>query len=97
MEGKISISDLKFLINSVLDKIEADLISTEIVFDKHYYWDIDSEKIYNIDVVEKFRGIGNLSDDADFVRVAINTGNFEPQSLLHVAPILRYISDHITP
>src|SRR5882672_9410764 len=95
---QIDIQDLKNVVNNVLDHIINDLKIKNISIEdeKDFYWDIPTEKLFSVKEAQPQMGIGRLSDDWDLLLSTLeDPKNAVSLSLIHVAPLLRWIGEKI--
>ncbi|MCB1835843.1 MAG: hypothetical protein KDH19_20710 [Geminicoccaceae bacterium] len=95
MGVKIKISELQTAINRILDHIQNDQNIDHLILDSTDYWDILDGDRYNPKIPTAY-GVGNLSDDWEFLSHVLNDESC-PVSLLliHAAPLLRKIGEQV--
>jgi hypothetical protein len=90
---EINIRDLREMLSRIFDHIENDLGVTEVTLDRDHYWEVPEDDLYRIEEVSPKLDIGQLSDDWHFLQPLIDD---EDQALaltlIHIAPILRYLA-----
>jgi hypothetical protein len=92
---EIDIEKLRSITNLIFDHIIEDVKIKQIELRKDYYWDIDTEQLYNMknDPIEL--GVGQLYDDWEFLTKIENRDEAVAYMLTHLAPLLRYIGEEI--
>lgn len=92
---EIQIDQLQKIANKLFDHIKNDLGITKIVLDKTFYWDMDSDQLYDIETPPKLN-MGSLHDDWEFVSSLLEKGT-DPVSLslTELAPLLRFLGEKI--
>lgn len=95
MACEINISELRFIVNALLDHIEIDLNTKIVSIDSLDYWDVSNDERVLFKQPNGYV-VGNLKDDLEFLYPLI-TGAANPVSLMldHVAPLLRYIGQKV--
>lgn len=97
-EVTISVADVRAGINRVLDAIEAKH-GSEFGVEHDFYWSLDVEAAFTVDVPSPAVQTGQLSDDIDAIRTLLT----EPQivapwhELGHLCGLLRAIELHDLP
>lgn len=96
MANNINISELRLVIERILNHIERDLGKAEVVLDEDDYWDVADEERYNFSKTPKNFEHGQLRDDWEFLLPIIkNEDRAFALMLMHVAPLLRRIGEQI--
>lgn len=92
--AEIDLKSLKKAIDAILDHLMDDLKMQSVAIDdsRNSYWHCPYSELYDLSKKPIGLDIGNLSDDADFVRL-VERGQSGDVSynFVHVAPLLRYI------
>ncbi|MGI8966436.1 MAG: hypothetical protein ACR2H1_10180 [Limisphaerales bacterium] len=90
-KDKINVEEIQSAINALLNNLRASGIR-EVELKKDYYWEIDSDKIYDVATDPSDLSIGSLFDDWESIQ-ELASGKSEPVFLLidKVSPLLRYI------
>lgn len=90
---RVSISDIRTIVNRLLDRIEADG-ARSVALGETFYWDVPEEGRYDMDARPTEFDIRSLHDDWDCIRFALEEGE-QPivDQLIELAPILRYLGD----
>lgn len=93
----ISISELKAVVNLILDHIVHDLKIERLQLDEDFYWDITDKKgLYDVAKESPNLDIGSLADDWDFlVKMDKDREQAVSLMLIHVAPLLRYVGEKV--
>ena len=89
MENKISLTEIKRILNNCLNSLENEGVNSVILNDD-YYWDIDEADLYNPNQEPTRLSIGQLSEDLDFLRKAELEHCFTTNDLKKISSILRY-------
>src|SRR5260370_23575651 len=96
--SEINVKSLKDAVDAVLDHLIEDLGIETIKIDEtqELYWHCPASEIHDVSNTPVGLDIGRLGDDIDFVKL-IRRGQSADVSynLVHVAPLLRYIAEHI--
>jgi hypothetical protein len=96
MVTRIKISDLRIVINLIFNHIEHDLKKENIFLEEDDYWDIIIHERYDFRKIPENFEHGQLSDDWHFLSSILNDKDQALDlMLMHVAPLLRYISDKV--
>ena len=96
MGDKIALSELRSSINAIFDHIENDLKIREIELEKNFYWEVDSESLFDTRSKPLLDSVGSLHDDWEFLSsVAIEKDQAVALMLTHAAPLLRYIGEKV--
>ncbi|MFZ0978402.1 MAG: hypothetical protein WAN23_03275 [Candidatus Acidiferrales bacterium] len=99
MDGlAIDLERLKAAVSAIFDHLIEDLKLKTVQIDEKedFYWHCESPEVYDVSKKPTDLGIGRLSDDMDFVKL-IQRGQSGDASytLVHVAPLLRYIAEKV--
>jgi hypothetical protein len=92
---EIDIEKLRSITNLIFDHIIEDVKIKQIELRKDYYWDIDTEQLYNMKNDPTELGVGQLYDDWEFLTKIENRDEAVAYMLTHLAPLLRYIGEEI--
>lgn len=94
----VNIGELRRIVNDLLDHAES-VNGPELRLDQDYYWDLDSEVLY--DVTKKVSDVdlvGSLGDSWGFL-LNLERDNIKKDGpslmLIHAAPLLRYIGEKV--
>jgi hypothetical protein len=94
----IPVTELRAILNLILDHIVDDLGVTSIPIDpaRELYWDIPQKQLSDLSNETPHLGIGSLRDDWYFL-TTIGTARSDAVALMliHAAPLLRYIGEKI--
>lgn len=94
----VNISDLRRIVNELLEHVEM-VNGPELKLEQDYYWDLDSEAMYNITTgVPEVDLVGSLGDSWEFLVNMLKTDIRQdgPSLMLtHAAPLLRYIGEKV--
>ena len=102
MEGEgmmleIETSKLRKIVNDILSHVEHNLGHSVIRLPEEYYWQVSGEDRYDLTKVDPDFGLGNLWDDWEFlVPLLEDKDQVLAIMLMHVAPILLAIADHVS-
>lgn len=100
MERVVNLAELKVaavaLIDNLIQLHGKDTIA--INPDADFYWEVPLEALYEVKGTQPQLDVGRVSDDWEFVRpVAADAGAATPLALIHLAPVLRYLSERVKP
>jgi hypothetical protein len=97
MESEIDLLKLRQAANAIFDRLD-DLGVTKVTLreDADYYWEVPSDRLYNVREKQPQLDVGRLSDDLEFLS-AILKDKKQAVSLMfiHLAPLLRYVGEEI--
>jgi hypothetical protein len=96
--AEIDLKSLKEAVTAILDHLMNDLkIQTVPINDSgNCYWHCPTAELYDLSKKPLGMDIGNLSDDADLVKlVGCGQSGDVSYNLVHVAPLLRYVGETI--
>lgn len=102
MEGQgmmleIETSKLRKIVNDILHHVEHGLGHSVIRLPEELYWQVSDEDRYDLTKVDPDFGLGNLRDDWEFLLPLLDDRDqVLTIMLMHVAPILQAIADHIS-
>ncbi len=89
----IRLADLRRIIDVLLTDAERK-IGPVLQLDHDYYWDISSPELYDLATkTGDLKEVGSLGDDWEFLHAIESSSEGPYQTLVHVAPILRYLAD----
>ncbi len=98
MSQQIDLRQLRDAINAIFDHMIEDLrIETvELEPGKDLYWHVPVAELHEMSRKPIGTDVGRLSDDVDFMKL-ISRGQSGDVSynLVHIAPLLRYIGEHV--
>lgn len=92
---EIEIEKLREITNLIFDHLHDDVGVHKIKLDNDFYWDIDSEKLYNIESKPDEIDIGRLNDDWEFLLKINSKEEAVSLMLIHIAPLLKYIGTKV--
>ncbi len=92
---KIEIEELRKITNWIFDHIRDDVNIKEINLDEDFYWDIDDDKLYDMQSKPIEIDVGQLYDDWEFLSKIDNKEEAVSLMLIHLAPLLRYIGTKV--
>ena len=96
MDAEINISELRVVINRILDHIEYDLGHTNLKLKQDDYWDVADHERYDPNKSPTDYVVGQLNDDWEFLKgILKNKDQAASYMLIHAAPILRCIGTDI--
>jgi hypothetical protein len=98
-EGSIDLRSLKLLVDAALDRLISEGGSNELVVnpERNLYWDLPPRTLFDTSKRPGEFDVGSVLDDAGFVSVAAaSPGPTAIYSLVHAAPILRYIAEEFS-
>jgi hypothetical protein len=92
----VRISDLKLVINRILDHISNDLGLDSVNIDQDSYWDVADDERYVFSKTPENFGHGQLQDDWQFLSSILRDKDQAVSlMLIHAAPLLRRIGEQI--
>lgn len=92
MSVEIKISELRNVVNRIMDHVETDLGHASVVLTEVDYWDVLDDDLYK-PARPVTLGIGNLADDWSLLQHIRNGGEVAaPYELVHVGGLLRRIA-----
>ena len=93
---EIEISELRLVINRILDHIEHDLGKTKVAIDQDDYWDVADRERYDFTKTPENFEHGQLSDDWEFISVLLKDKNQAfALMLMHATPLLRRLGEQV--
>jgi hypothetical protein len=96
--AEVDLKSLKKAVNAILDHLIDDLKMQSVAIDdtSSSYWHCPASELYDLSKKPVGLDIGNLGDDADFVKL-VERGQSGDVSynFVHVAPLLRYIGETV--
>jgi hypothetical protein len=89
MGFEIKISELRSIINHLLDGVEGEVGPAGIRIERSDYWDVKDEERYESSMPTGY-GVGNLKDDWEFLLPILDDPEMAVRlALVHVSPILQ--------
>jgi hypothetical protein len=96
MAVEIKISELRLVVNRILDHIERDLGQSSIRLEQDDYWEVPDGERYDFTKSPEGTGAGKLQDDWEFLSSILNDKDQAVAlMLIHAAPILRSIGEQV--
>lgn len=96
MEFNIKISDMRIIINKILDHIEHNLGVEVVNINEDNYWDIPDKDRYDFSKLPDGFAHGQLVDDWEFILPILSNKDYAVSlNLIHVAPLLRRLGEEI--
>ena len=96
MAVEINLSDLRLVINRILDHIEHDLGHASLKLTKDDYWEVPDSERYDLTKSPDGYVIGQLHDDWEFLSSILNDKDQAVAlMLIHIAPLLRCIGEQV--
>jgi hypothetical protein len=96
MDVEINISELRLVVNRILDHIEHDLGHKSVKLDQDNYWDVSDEERYDFTKTPKNFEHGQLYDDWEFLSSILkDKDQAVTLMLIHLAPLLRRIAEQV--
>lgn len=95
MQAEIQLAELKAVVNALLDRLIAETEAgvVKISEERDYYWEVPAKNLFLVHTQPAQLDIGRLSDDWTFLRpLLLDRQQAFPLMLMHIAPILRYLS-----
>lgn len=94
----IDLHDLKWLLCELVDALEKRAGSRLVSVDKDLYWIFPESRVHDMQSLPVDLDVGNLQDDIDFLKIAIDSGDFPGIPLAaNILPVLQYLSNYTTP
>jgi hypothetical protein len=96
MTIEIKISDMRLVINRILDHIEHDLGLTAVKLSQDSYWEVSYNQRYDFTKTPTDYDHGQLYDDWEFL-TSILKDNDQAVSLMliHAAPLVRWLGEKV--
>jgi hypothetical protein len=97
-KAEIHLGTIKAAVDAILDHLIQDLGLETVAVDpaEDFYWDFAAPDVYDSSKKPQQLEAGRLSDDLDFVQLIRREQSASVSySLVHVAPLLRYIGEKI--
>jgi hypothetical protein len=92
----INIAELRVIVDAILSHIEEDMGIKEVDLTEDYYWNFVDEVAYMGEVEQDAMTVGSLYADLEFLLPLLsNKEQAFPLMLVHVAPLLRYLSTKV--
>ena len=98
MSDQIDLSQLRDAISAILEHVIHDLgrPTIEIQPGKDLYWHVPVGELFEMSRKPVGIDVGRLSDDVDFAKlVGRGQSGDVAYNLVHIAPLLRYIGEHV--
>ncbi len=96
MDVEIKLSELRLVVNRILDHIEHDLGLLSVKLDQDDYWDVTDGERYDFTKSPENFGHGQLHDDWEFLSSILkDKDQAVALMLIHVAPLLRCIGEEV--
>jgi hypothetical protein len=96
MAVEIKLSELRTVVNRILDHIEHDLGRASVKLDQDSYWDVASKERYDFTKSPENFEHGQLQDDWEFLSAILKDKDQAVALMfIHVAPVLRYLGEEI--
>jgi len=96
MAVEINVSDMRTVINRILDHIEKDLGYMSVKLSQDDYWDVAEVERYDFTKSPNNYVAGQLHDDWEFLTsIMKDKDQAVSLMLIHVAPLLRCIGEEI--
>lgn len=98
MASEVDIRALKKVTDAILDRIVNDLKieKVEIEDKSDYYWNVPSDRLFDIKPPQPELDVGRLADDWEFLQSILSDKDHAVAlMLIHVAPLLRRIGEKV--
>ena len=96
MAVEIKLSELRTVVNRILDHIEHNLGRTSVKLDQDSYWDVASGERYDFTKSPENFEHGQLQDDWEFLSSILkDKDQAVALMLIHAAPLLRYLGEEV--
>jgi hypothetical protein len=93
---ELEISELRLVLNRILDHIEHDLGKARVTLDQDNYWDVADEERYDFAKSPQNFEHGQLGDDWEFLSAILkDKDQAVALMLMHAAPLLRRIGEQV--
>ena len=96
--NKIDILQLRTALDAILDHVTKDLGVTylDISENEDFYWEVPAVEMYNTTKSPASLDTGRLTDDLRFASLVSRGSQGDVSySLVHIAPLLRYIGEKV--
>lgn len=92
---EIDIEKLRTITNLIFEHITTNLKVKKIELKQDYYWNIPSERLYDMSKDPAEFTAGQLYDDWDFLTKIEDREEAVALMFIHLAPLLRYIGEEV--
>jgi hypothetical protein len=96
--AELDIRGLKKVIDAIFDHIINDVKVEKLTVkgDRDFYWEVPSDKLYDVKEAPPQLDVGKLTDDWEFLQsISKDKDQAVALMLIHVAPLLRHIGQEI--
>lgn len=92
MDLEIKVADLREITNRIFDHVQKDLKVDAIRLTEDYYWDVPSDRLYDMANKPTELDCGQLYDDWEFLsHILRDKDQAVSLMLIHLAPLLRHM------
>ncbi|WP_407157123.1 hypothetical protein [Bradyrhizobium sp. STM 3557] len=96
MAVEVNVSELRIIVNRILDHVEHDLGVTNVTLTQDEYWTISGNERFDLTRIPDVNGVGKLCDDWEFLQPLLkDKDQAVALMLIHVAPILSWLGEEI--
>ena len=96
MAVEIKLSELRLVVNRILDHIEHDLGHVSLTLDQDDYWDVSDGDRYDLTKSPESYVVGQLHDDWEFLSSILKDKDQAVSlMLIHAAPLLRRVGEQV--
>jgi hypothetical protein len=96
MALKVNVSEMRIIVNRILDHIEHDLGKGSVSLTQDDYWEVADNERYDFTKSPDACAVGKLHDDWEFLRAILkDKDQAVALMLVYVAPILRGLGEEI--
>ena len=96
MAVEINLSELRLVINRILDHIEHDLGHVSLKLTQDDYWEVADSERYDLTKSPDAYVVGQLHDDWEFLLSILNDKDQAVAlMLIHAAPLLRCLGEQV--
>jgi hypothetical protein len=96
MAVEINISDIRLIVNRILDHIEHDLGRSKVAIHNDDYWEVSDSQRYIFSASPSEHTVGKLTDDWEFLSAILDDKQQAVSLMLvHAAPLLREIGEQV--
>ena len=98
MENEIDLLAIKQVANAILDHAINDLKIKKLAIreDQDFYWEVPSDRLYEVKKEQPQLDVGRLSDDWELLAPIIDDKHQAVAlMLIHLAPLLKFIGEEV--
>jgi hypothetical protein len=94
----IDLVALRKITNAIFDHLIGEVGTERVAVEseRDFYWDVPDDKLFAVSDPQPTLDVGRLSDDWEFLQgILMNKDEAVGLMLIHVAPLLRYVGNHV--